>query len=632
MSTSWSEQNRLHLTAALARLRARLTGETAPSEPAAPSKEAAPKMEAPAAIDVLAELFSLSDFEKQTILLCAGVEFDSQFASALASAPTFSLALAKLDAPHWSALAPEAPLRYWRLIHIASPDSLTRSPLRVSERVLHYLAGLQTLDPLLSPIVEPVKETARVSGSHEDIARRVRLLLRDASPNWPVFHLAGSDHKAKRLIAAKAAADLGLELFSLRAADIPSAPEEREQIIRLWEREAILRRAALLIEIEDLDPAARRALSPFLETVQGILFSCTRDPLPPLRRTVVRFDVDAPEPAEQLEIWQDVLGPAASARIDGGLNAVASQFRVTREVMEEAAAEYRASELAAAPASLWRICRSRTSLKLDDLAQRIDGAAAWEDLVLPDAQKATLRRIAVHLRHRYRVYQEWGFAAKSARGLGIHALFAGASGTGKTMAAEALASDLDLDLYRIDLSAVVNKYIGETEKNLRRVFDEADGSGAILLFDEADALFGKRSEVHDSHDRYANLEISYLLQRMETYRGLAILTTNMKASLDPAFLRRLRFVVEFPFPDQRQRCEIWSRIFPPKTPLEGIDFDRLARLGVAGGSIRNIALEAAFQAAGESSSVQMRHLLDAARAECEKLERSLSSTETGGWV
>jgi SpoVK/Ycf46/Vps4 family AAA+-type ATPase len=199
------------------------------------------------------------------------------------------------------------------------------------------------------------------------------------------------------------------------------------------------------------------------------------------------------------------------------------------------------------------------------------------------------------------------------------------------MAAEVLANELRLDLYRIDLSSVVSKYIGETEKNLRRVFDAAEEGGAILLFDEADALFGKRSEVKDSHDRYANIEVSYLLQRMEAYRGLAILTSNLKDALDTAFLRRIRFVVQFPFPDAAQRAEIWRRIFPPRTPTQSLDVGKLSRLNVAGGNIRNIALNAAFLAADAGEPVTMRHLLRAVRDEYAKLERPLTGAEIGGW-
>jgi SpoVK/Ycf46/Vps4 family AAA+-type ATPase len=281
---------------------------------------------------------------------------------------------------------------------------------------------------------------------------------------------------------------------------------------------------------------------------------------------------------------------------------------------------------------LWEACRVSARSRLDDLAQRIDPTAEWSDLVLPENQLQTLHEIAAQVHQRAKVYESWGFSSKGTRGLGISALFAGASGTGKTMAAEILAADLRLDLYRIDLSQVVSKYIGETEKNLRRVFDAAEESGAVLLFDEADALFGKRSEVKDSHDRHANIEVSYLLQRMESYRGLAILTTNLKSVLDPAFLRRIRFVVQFPFPDMGQRAQIWRRVFPESTPTENLDVNKLARLNVAGGNIRNIALNAAFLAAHAGESVRMSHLLHAARNEYSKLEKPLTETESRDWV
>jgi SpoVK/Ycf46/Vps4 family AAA+-type ATPase len=249
--------------------------------------------------------------------------------------------------------------------------------------------------------------------------------------------------------------------------------------------------------------------------------------------------------------------------------------------------------------------------------------------VLPERELAMLHEIVAHVRNRITVHESWGFAAAGGRGLGVTALFTGPSGTGKTMAAELLAGDLDLDLYRIDLSRVVSKYIGETEKNLRRVFDAAENGGVILLFDEADALFGKRTEVKDSHDRYANIEVGYLLQRMEAYSGLAILTTNAKDSLDTAFLRRLRFVVRFPFPDAGQREEIWGRIYPAAVPTDDLDLEQLARLTVSGGSIRGIALNAAFLAADEGEPVRMAHLGRAARTEYAKLEKPAIEAELG---
>ena len=244
-------------------------------------------------------------------------------------------------------------------------------------------------------------------------------------------------------------------------------------------------------------------------------------------------------------------------------------------------------------------------------------------------QRSQMVEITDQVSRRNRVYDEWGFRAKMNRGLGINALFAGESGTGKTMAAEVIANELELDLYRIDLSAVVSKYIGETEKNLRKLFDAAEDSGAILFFDEADALFGKRSEVKDSHDRYANIEINYLLQRMEAYRGLAILATNMKSALDKAFVRRLRFIVDFPFPGIEERKQIWQTVFPPDTPLDNsIDYQRLAALNMTGGSIQNVALNAAFLAAQEQGGqVTMPLLLNSARTEFKKLERPAKESD-----
>jgi SpoVK/Ycf46/Vps4 family AAA+-type ATPase len=243
--------------------------------------------------------------------------------------------------------------------------------------------------------------------------------------------------------------------------------------------------------------------------------------------------------------------------------------------------------------------------------------------VLPRAQLASLRAVEDQVRHQATVYAVWGFGARSSRGLGITALFSGPSGTGKTTAAEAMAASLGLDLLHVDLAQVVSKYIGETEKNLDRVFAAAEAGGSILLFDEADAIFGKRSEVRDSHDRYANMEVSYLLQRMEAYRGLAILTTNQKNVIDEAFLRRLRFVVHFPFPDRALRETLWRRAFPHNVVEDALDWTALSRLSLSGGSIRNVALNAAFVAAAEGGKVAISHLLRALSAEGAKVEAPL---------
>jgi hypothetical protein len=560
--------------------------------------EAAAALPAPSALETIVRRFGLSPFERDVLLLAAGPELDSGFAARCAAAqgdparrlPTFSLALAALPGAHWSALLPSAPLRHWRLVELDSRESLTVAPLRIDERVLHHLAGLRHLDERLSGLIRPLPEPEELIPSHRELAERIAQAWTEAAgrDGLPAIHLCGGDSEACRAIAAAACALVGLDAYVLSAAMVPTAPVELDGLIRLWEREAVLTGGALLIDAEDLDngdPAREAAVARLLDETRGAVLLAARNRRRARQRPLLTVEIPRPCPDPE------TLGAAQ-----------------------------------------WEACRAQARQRLEGLAQRIEAKAAWDDLVLPEPQRRILREIALHVRRRRQVYETWGFADRLSRGLGISALFTGPSGTGKTMAAEVLAGELHLDLYRIDLSSVVSKYIGETEKNLRRVFDAAEEGGGILLFDEADALFGKRSEVKDSHDRYANIEVSYLLQRMESYSGLAILTTNLKDALDPAFLRRLRFVVQFPFPDPAQRAEIWRRIFPPQTPVNGIDPEKLARLNVAGGNIRNIALNAAFLAAEDGKPVGMDHLLRAARGEYTKIEKPLSETEIRGWV
>lgn len=361
-----------------------------------------------------------------------------------------------------------------------------------------------------------------------------------------------------------------------------------------------------------------------------------------LHRSVESYVVDKPSPAAQQRLWLDALQAAApgasSAVAPEFLGEVAEQFRLSAEtIVSIAASTASAHEEAGEDARqlkerIWSACRLHARPRLEGLAEQIVPVSSWDDLVLPDAQMLVLRQIAAQSRNRMTVYESWGFSARGRRGLGLSALFAGPSGTGKTLAAEVLAHELRLDLYRIDLSAVVSKYIGETEKNLRQVFDAAECGGCLLLFDEADALFGKRAEVKDSHDRYANIEVGYLLQRMESFQGLAVLTTNLKSSLDKSFQRRLRFTVDFPFPDTAQRQQIWERAFPAQTPTHGLDAARLATLNMTGGNIHNIALNAAFLAADARQPVGMSHILQAAQLEATKTERPIAENEVRRWV
>ncbi len=670
--SGWQEANQRYLTAALAVLRvalenylARAQGKSEPgqaeTEAQAELQLAAAAMPAPAAVETLSAKFGLSAFERQVLLLCAGLEFDAHFAGLCAQAhgdahrayPTFGLALAALPEAHWSAITPVAPLRRWRLLEVGSSGSLTQSALRLDERVLHYLAGVFHADERLQGLLEEAGAEEALVPSHDKLAESI-VRAWSASKNladWPVVQLCGADPSAKRAVAAAGCARLGLPLKIMPAQMIPTHASELETLMRLWERESALQNCALLLESDEIESAEalrKNAIQRFVDFTFAPLMLASRERRSQFHRGVVTFEVLRPTAGEQRVLWQKTLGDAAPA-LSAHLDALVSQFSFSSRMIQSAVAEARLRVEARGSKSeerdpraltldprfsqrLWEACRMHARPRLAELAQRIVPAALWEDLVLPQLQLQILRDIAAHVRQRAKVYESWGFSSKGARGLGISALFAGASGTGKTMAAEVLANTLHLDLYRIDLSQVVSKYIGETEKNLRRVFDAAEEGGAILLFDEADALFGKRSEVKDSHDRYANIEISYLLQRMEEYRGLAILTTNMKEALDAAFMRRIRFIVPFTFPDAGQREQIWRRIFPPNTPTVGLDFEKLARLNLTGGSIRNTALNAAFLAADAGEAVSMKHILRAARSDYAKMEKSLTEAEVKGWM
>jgi hypothetical protein len=413
--------------------------------------------------------------------------------------------------------------------------------------------------------------------------------------------------------------------------DTPNPGAEMEQFLALWSRESVLLPAFLLLQWENETPSpAARQLA---KRLGAPLLMAAREPVM-LPRVMRQMEINKPAPAGQRELWHTALG-AAGESLNGHLDPLAGQFRLSAETILELCESATAREPADGEAlsnQLWSACRDVSRPRLESLAQRIVPSAGWDDLILPPFEMQLLRQLATQSRHRMKVYEDWGFAARGRRGLGMSALFCGPSGTGKTLAAEVLARDLQLDLYRIDLSGVVSKYIGETEKNLKQVFDAAETGGVMLLFDEADAIFGKRAEVKDSHDRYANIEVGYLLQRMENFEGLAVLTTNMKSSLDRSFQRRLRFTVDFPFPDAAHRRAIWTRAFPGQTPTEGLDPALLANLSMSGGSIRNIALNAAFLAADQNSPVRMAHVLTAAQLEAVTVERPLSEAETRGWA
>ena len=683
-TNNWQEANQNYVMAAVALVREVLEARVKGQEAIRTEDLSAFNwsFQRPPVLEQLCTTFGLSAFERDVLLLCAGMELDASFPALCAAAqgdpqrtyPTFSLALGALNAPQWNALTPAAALRRWRLLEVGTGSALTLSPLRIDERILHSLTGLHYLDERLAGIVEPLATSGELVPSHQHLAEQLAATWSQASgiSGLPVVQLCGIEIASKRVIAAAACELVGLKLHAINGIAIPLGFSDLNQLMRLWEREYLLKPSALLLDCDEVDISdapRENALQQLSESISSPLIITSRERRRSRLRPLITFDVHPPTSNEQRTLWQTALG-SATLSLNGQVDTLVSHFNLSaptiHAICTEAMGRLATEELKVEPSNLqpsnlqpsnlqpsnlqpsnlqpsnlqpsnlptllWDSCRSQARPRLNDLAQHIESSAAWDDLVLPERERQVLRDIAAHVRQRSKVYESWGFAGKGGRGLGISALFAGASGTGKTMAADALAEELRLDLYRIDLSSVVSKYIGETEKNLRRVFDAAEAGGAILLFDEADALFGKRSDVKDSHDRYANMEVSYLPQRMEAYRGLAILTTNLKDALDTAFLRRLRFIVRFPFPDANQRAEIWQRIFPKDTPTEDLDVKKLAKLSVAGGNIRNIAMNAAFFAADAGEPVGMKHLLQAAQSEYIKLERPLTDAEVKGWV
>jgi hypothetical protein len=625
------------------------TDDTAAKTPLEDASEAlarASKGDPPPALLLLSRQLGLSEFERNILLLCLGMELDTRVSALCARAqddpgrtyPTFALAMALFDDPAWEALSPERPLRYWRLLEINQPGAqpLTTSALRADERIVSYAKGLNYIDDRLSPLLGPMHQVAveTLPASQQATAKSVVSTLTTArDPIGPVV-LLGRDRESKRLVAGTVAAILGIHCYRLPADLLPAQVGELETLARLWQRDSLLLPLALYVDAHDVDKGTGTdgvlgRLTRFVLRTGGLVVVDSRDGAASSFDHALTVEVDKPTPAEQRAVWQAALGEEALGEDSGDIPArLAGQFNLNQDGIASIVALARQSESSASLEDrLWQQCLAKTRPGMDRLAEKLDAKATWDDIVLPEQEASLLRQIAAQVQVRSRVYDDWGFRARMNRGLGISALFAGDSGTGKTMAAEVLANALQLDLYRIDLSAVVSKYIGETEKNLRQVFDAAEDGGAILFFDEADAIFGKRSEVKDSHDRYANIEINYLLQRMEAYRGLAILASNMKSALDSAFMRRLRFIVNFPFPSAADRKRIWERVFPTETKTDGLDHDRLARFTLTGGSIHNIALNSAFLAAQGGDKVTMPLIFEAARTEFRKLDRTVNEAD-----
>jgi hypothetical protein len=594
---------------------------------------AARAQSAPTRLDRLVERFGLSPFEKDVLLLALAPALDLRYQriygylqdDVTRKTPTVNLAL-DLFAARSDRLArlshfdPEAPLFRSRLLAGLDPkETALQQTLQIDPDIPAWLIG-QFRPPNLE----------RIASSVQDETTGTDLPVYDPGL---IVALTGRDALSRRTAARAISARSERRLLQIDIKE--DEPVQQTALsIRRGLRDALLLEALPVLTgwshaLKD-DAPDERILAEVLRHPDLVIISSEkawRTRGVDRRRRIRELAFPVPSYPVRLALWERAVdGHPEPDTLE--LPHLAGQFALTTGQIRDAFAA--ACDAAAArgepdvtAADLLAAARGHSNPRLGTLARKIDPRFGWDDIVLPGDQVALLREIVDTVRQRPRVLDEWGVGEKLASSRGVTVLFAGPPGTGKTMAAEIMSAELGLDLYKIDLSTVVSKYIGETEKNLENIFEEAETSNAILFFDEADALFGKRSEVRDAHDRYANLEISYLLQRMEAYDGVTILATNLRANLDEAFTRRLQFAVDFPFPEEADRLRIWETLFPPAVPCApDLDFAFLAeRFKLAGGNIRNVIVNAAYLASADGGEVTMDHLLHGTRRELQKMGR-----------
>jgi SpoVK/Ycf46/Vps4 family AAA+-type ATPase len=618
-------------------------------------------------LERLAALFALSPFEVDALLVCLAPELDLKYERLYAylqndvtkKRPSVDLVLnllcpsfeTKLTARRY--FAPKSPLVSWHLLRLFEDPSGRQTPLlgkflKVDERVVDYLLGSDEIDARLSSFAQMTHPQAKeelILGA--GIKGKLLQLAQTHRKKGLIFFFRGGYGVGKRTMAEALCRGLGSGLLVVDLARMLEEELPFEAAVRLVFREALLQDAALYWEHFDilLEESKEHLLDVVvqgLEIRSGLSFITGErvwEPVGALHEVpLIRVEFPIPPYEERKRLWEVHLDGRFPVSGDVDIGALANKFHFSGGQICDAVATARNLALGRgegriAMADLYKACRAHSNQKLKHLARKIRPHYTWADIVLPPDQMRQLREIVNYVKYRPLVYGDWGFDRKLSLSKGLNALFAGPPGTGKTMAAEIIAGELGLDLYKIDLSMVVSRYIGETEKNLNRIFKEAETSNSILFFDEADALFGKRSEVRDSHDRYANIEIAYLLQKMEEYEGIVILATNLRQNLDEAFVRRMHFTVEFPFPEEEYRRRIWEVTFPPEAPrADDIDFDFLARnFKLAGGNIRNIILSAAFLAAEDGRVIGMEHLIRATKREFQKMGKLVVEGDFGSY-
>jgi len=610
----------------------------------------------PHPIDILRELFGLGVLDEEVLFLLLAPELRPDFTWLFSKLqgggshpyPTPSVAGDLFDIKGEDGLEvidrlqPEAPLRHFGMVDLFPGDlPLPLQQMKLSTRIAGYLRGIDMMDEQVQHLLRPIPK-APTTSRHSKLAEGIERVLRNNGPgrSRPVVNLIGPKDMGRTEVARAMCDALNIGVYALDVGRLAGAGLDTPSQIPLIERDAALSSFVILVDdadVQDLEGPSRRSVTSNLVDAIGTMTIVTSADRFPTTRDTIPVRVPVPDAKELKGLWKDALGRGEQVD-DAALSSISQHFGFGPRAIVQAVNSARSLALVggAEPGvplkeeDLWNACREQVGTDLGSLAQRIEPCFGWDDIVLPEDDLEQLREIADQVANRGKVYDTWEFRKVMSRGRGISALFTGPSGTGKTMAAEIIASHLGLDLYRANLAGIISKWVGETEKNLQRVFDAAERSGAILFFDEADALFGRRTQVRDSHDRYANVEVDFLLQRMEDYRGLAVLATNRKSALDTAFLRRIRFVVDFPFPDRESRRRIWRVAFPKKAKAQGLDYKALSRLEISGGNIHNIAVRAAFMAAAEGAAgIGMGHVLKATRREYDKIGKMITEAEFG---
>jgi SpoVK/Ycf46/Vps4 family AAA+-type ATPase len=630
----------------------------------------------PLALSRLSSLFALSTLEEHIVLAALAPEVDGKFGTLYAylqdeftrRRPSIDLALRLLCASPGEQLnslkvfSHQAPLYAMRILR--PPDKPADDPLRqrslvLDEPIVDFLLNTDSLEVNLAACLQVVPvvrllDQLRWSGSlKQQLSALIHGFLQASSPaNAQLsLHFHGPRGTGKRTLAAALCREVGIPLLCVDVSEVIARFDDFEVGLRVLFRQGILSRAALFLDNLDClagdderNTSRRKSIWRALRELSSLCFLATseagapRDLLPSSH--CISVELPAPDLSQRHELWRSLAAERAADDVQFSplVNwpELTVKFRVTPGQMTAALdtavglGRLRSpGESVVCADDLHRGLYSQSNTKLATLARKLTTRFSWSDIVLPPNALAQLHELCSQVKHRQTVYTDWGFDHKLSLGKGLCALLCGQSGVGKTMAVEIIARELQLEVFKIDLSNVVSKYIGETEKNLSRIFHEAESSNAILFFDEADALFGKRSEIKDAHDRYANIEINYLLQRVEEFEGLVILATNLRKNIDEAFFRRMQFVVEFPFPDASHRYRIWRQHFPPEAPAaDDIDLSYLAaKFNVSGGNIKNIVVNAAFLAAEDGRIIRMEHLIRATKREYEKIGRLCTDNE-----